>query len=75
MSGPKDFHGLTADEAQAKIHQIVGRVRQARAAESIEFIVGHGGSVRTAVLETLLLYDIEAHPKLGNEGVLVAMVE
>lgn len=75
MSAPEDFHGLTADEAEAKVHQIVGRVRQARATERVEFIVGQGGPVRTAVFQTLALYGVKPRPKLGNEGVLIAMVE
>ena len=37
-----DFHGVPAEEALAKIEQVIGEVRMKGETEVVEFITGHG---------------------------------
>lgn len=73
----RDYHGWRIQAAENDVHLTVGRVRrrEPRLAETVEFIVGHGGPIRRAVIKALDEYDIEPRNTIGNPGSLTVIIE
>lgn len=70
----KDFHNLTLEQTRLDVDYIVGKVRMENATQEVHFITGQG-NVQREVIISLEAYGIRSTLKLGNHGVVVALVE
>lgn len=73
----RDYHGWSMRAVENDVHQTIGTVRRRdpRVAETVQFIVGHGGPIRRIVTEALDEYDIEAKATIGNPGSFTVVIE
>ena len=69
-----DFHGMSLEEAIAKIEQEIDNVRVSRKAEEYEFVVGYG-IIRNELVKILRDYGIDHSVKLSKRGVITAVLE
>jgi len=69
-----DFHGLKTSEALLIVEQIISKVRQNKTTELVSFITGHG-VIRDEVLKLLQSYNLSAKLQIGNDGVIIVMIE
>lgn len=70
----KDFHGLSLGDAIREVEYTVSSVRIAGKTEQAEFITGHG-AIRTGVFNVLRKYSLAPYSKLGNQGVIIVIIE
>lgn len=74
----RDYHGWTVTSAEVDVEDVISYVRMNKAnresTEDAEFIVGHG-PIREKVIEVLKWNGCSPRPKLGNDGVIVCVIE
>ena len=64
-----DFHGLTLEEAESKVHEIIGNSRISGRLHTYKFITGNG-QIKRSMVEWLKDYGITPEEEWGNSGVL-----
>ena len=69
-----DFHGYTMHDAIHEVEMLIGDIRKRKATETIKFITGIG-IIQISLTELLNSYHIGYTYQLGNQGVLIAIIE
>lgn len=70
----RDFHGWSVNDALQEVELIIGQVRKSGKTEQAEFVTGYG-TIRQAINNLLEKYSLSSSYKLGNNGVIVAIIE
>lgn len=74
MTPSIDYHGWTLDDALQDARGIIDRFRKAKHSGDVEFITGRG-AIRVELFRLLELYKLSPSYKLGNDGVIVCLIE
>ncbi len=70
----RDFHGCKLEDVGGQVDMMIGYFRGRKMVGDVEFITGRG-PIRAEVFKVLEQYGIEGKLKLGNDGVIVAVIE
>jgi len=70
----KDYHGYPLNDAIDDLNRIIGEVRMSRKREYAEFITGFG-VIRAAFFSLLKAHGLNPSYKIGNEGIIVVVIE
>jgi hypothetical protein len=69
-----DYHNFTLEDALAHAERLVFVVRTKRRTDDVEFITGFG-VIRNELMERLKTLGLSPSLKLGNEGVIVCVIQ
>lgn len=69
-----DYHNFTLEDALAHAERFVFVTRTKHRSDDVEFITGFG-VIRTELLERLKTLGLSPSLKLGNEGVIICVIQ
>ena len=69
-----DFHGLNLDDAENKLHLLIGKARSKRSTTMYRLITGNG-RIKRLLPEWLRPYQLVAQEELANRGAMIVVVD